>query len=86
MITQPPIRHLVGLNDELSSLEDRIQNLCENRAGGTILISAPKGRGKSLLWKVALENAKKGSAAVPQVVSLDLENAPKTYEELANDN
>ena len=81
MIPRTRIRHLVGLSKELSLLEDRIADLCEHRHGGTILISGPKGRGKTLLWQTALEAAKRGSS-LPCVVSIDLENAPRTYGEL----
>jgi len=82
MATHTRIRHLIGLSEESSLLEGRIQELCEHQLGGTILISAPRGRGKTLLWQSALEAAKH-RPSLPQVVSIDLESEPNTYEELS---
>jgi hypothetical protein len=81
MSTSTRIKNIVGLSRELALLEDRIQELCEDRRGGTILISAPRGRGKTVLWQMAVKEAKRRSLSFHQV-SIDIENAPRNYNDL----
>lgn len=80
MTKRSHIKHLVGLDNELSMLVDRIQDLCSERTGGTVLLTSRRGRGKTLLWNTALEIAKERFS--PLVVSIDLEDSPRTSEEL----
>jgi tetratricopeptide (TPR) repeat protein len=68
----PHIRYLVGLEKELAVVQQRIEELCTKRISGTLFMSAPRGRGKTLLWKRAVEAAKHHGRS-PKVVCIDFE-------------
>ena len=60
---------------------DRCSALRKQRSGSSVFISAQRGRGKTVLCKTALGEAKRGGWS-PLVVAMDLEEPPPTREGL----
>ena len=82
MTTRSRIQHLVGLDAELDTLVNCVRDLCDRERGSAVLVSAPKGRGKSLLVQTAVERAK-AEGFKPLAVSVDLEDSsPSGRDEL----